>query len=114
MSAKSGRGGTGAYTYRRNRAILLATTDLCALCKHPGARTADHIISDPAWPRGADGKRLPGFDDLGNLQPAHGTSGAGRATIHNRCEICKKLCNQAKGDGRNRKPQRVQSRQWLS
>jgi hypothetical protein len=110
----SGRGGTGNASYRRNRALLLAANETCALCGHGGARTADHIIPDRAWPRGPDGKRLPGFDDLGNLQPAHGTSGAGRAVLHNRCPTCGKLCNQSKGDGRaHRRPVRPQTRRWL-
>ncbi len=109
----SGRSGTGASAYRRNRAILLASNDVCAICGHPGSLTADHVISDPLWPRGPDGKRIPGFDALGNLQPAHGTMGSGRATVHNRCPTCGRLCNQSKGDGRARRPSRPSTRRWL-
>lgn len=109
----SGRSGTGGSVYRRNRAILLAANDVCALCRHPGARTADHIIPAKAWPTGDDGKRLPGFDELGNLQPAHGTMGAGRHLVQNRCPTCGKLCNQSKGDGRQRRAVRAQTRRWL-
>jgi hypothetical protein len=107
----SGRGGTGNAVYRRNRAILLAQDDRCGICGHPGARTADHIVSDPRWPRGDDGRRLPGFDDLANLQPAHGTLGPYQPA--NRCPTCGRLCNQSKGDGRVRQVVRPQSRRWF-
>jgi hypothetical protein len=108
----SGRAGTGNAVYRRNRSILLATApDVCAICGHGGTMTADHIISDPLWPRGADGRRLPGFDELGNLQRAHGTMGPVQPA--NRCPTCRRLCNQSKGDGRRRRYVRPQSRRWL-
>ena len=71
----SGRAGTGNYTYRKNRAALLAQTTLCGICGHEGSATADHIVDDKRWPRDAAGQRLPGFDSLANLQPAHGTMG---------------------------------------
>jgi hypothetical protein len=108
-----GRGGTGNRRYRRNREVLLAHSDVCAICGHPGSRTADHIISDPLWPRDPmTGKRLPGFDELGNLQPAHGTMGPYQPA--NPCPTCHRLCNQSKGDGRrSRREVRPQSRQWL-
>lgn len=109
----SGRGGTGNRRYRTNRAILLARDQICGICGHGGAQTADHIVPDPLWPRDSDGKRLPGFDELDNLQPAHGTMGAGRGR-QNRCPVCLRLCNQSKGDGRRRLPKapRVTSRVW--
>lgn len=91
----SGRRGTGDRPYRRNRDRCLAASDLCALCGHGGAETVDHIIPDKFWPRGDDGKRVPGFDGLDNLQPAHGTMGVARV---NRCPVCGLLCNQVKGD----------------
>jgi hypothetical protein len=110
----SGRGGTGGAVYRRNRALLLASSDVCALCGHPGAQTADHIISANLWPRDERGKLLPGLNDIGNLQPAHGSMGAGRMVVHNRCTTCGGLCNQSKGDGRaSRGPRRPSTRQWL-
>lgn len=59
MRASSGR--TGNRRYRRNRAIILAKSDICHLCGLPGADTADHVIPY------ADG----GTDDIGNLRPAH-------------------------------------------
>lgn len=104
---KSGRGGTGNYRYRRNRGILLATTDRCGICGHPGSKTADHIIDDKHWPRDAFGKRLPGFDELPNLQPAHGTLQPGKV---NRCPICGRLCNQSRGAREQRRPQ---TRDWF-
>jgi hypothetical protein len=90
----SGRSGTGAWRYRHNRAAMLAASDVCWLCGHGGARTADHIITAKDWPPG-----VPGFDDVTNLAPAHGTSGSGRDRIHNRCPEpnCQKLCNQSRG-----------------
>lgn len=109
----SGRSGTGAYTYRKNRAILLAQNDVCWLCGHPGAQTADHVVVDRDWPRHeVTGKRLPGFDALDNLRPAHGTMG--NAAPPNRCLTCGRLCNQSRGD---RAPGyvtvlRPQSREW--
>ncbi len=106
----SGRSGTGHRVYRRNRDTLLAASDICAICGHGGARTADHIISAPFWPRDENGRMLPGFNDLTNLQPAHGTMGAGRATEHNRCPVCHRLCNQSKGSGPSRRPS---SRDWF-
>ncbi len=93
------RGRTGAWhrEYVRNRARLLATSDVCALCGHPDARTADHIVPWRRWPRDIDGRLIPGFNSLGNLQPAHGTMGPKQEP--NRCPTCGKLCNQSKGAG---------------
>lgn len=110
MTGRSGRSGTGSRPYRRNRAAMLARNDICALCGHPGARTADHIIPARLWPRDAAGKPVPGLDGPGNLQPAHGTMGSGRGR-QNRCATCGKLCNQAKGSGR--RAYRPATRQWL-
>jgi hypothetical protein len=89
----------------------LAATDLCGICHHYGSRTADHIVSDRDWPRLAGGKRAPGFDDLINLQPAHGTMGSGVNRVHNPCPVCGRLCNQSKG-ARTPPPRRPQSRNW--
>jgi hypothetical protein len=115
----SGRGGMGHRVYRRNRAARLAMPDgdLCAICHHPGAQTADHIVSDRDWPRDENGRREPGFDDVDNLQPAHGTMG--NIGPHNPCPTCGKLCNQSKGAGP--RPTRVtlqppakRSRDWYT
>jgi 5-methylcytosine-specific restriction endonuclease McrA len=107
----SGRSGTGARPYRRNRARLLAEApDVCGICGHSGTETADHIIPARFWPRGADGRLLPGLDDMENLQRAHGSMGAGRGR-QNRCPVCNRLCNQSKGAG-PRAP-RLSTRKWL-
>jgi hypothetical protein len=107
VSGRSGRAGTGNAHYRRNRGIVLGQSDRCGLCGHRGARTADHIISDRLWPRDRAGKRLPGFDELTNLQPAHGTMEPGRL---NPCPTCGQLCNQVKGARVRRRPQ---TRNWF-
>lgn len=104
----SGRAGTGNWRYRRNREIVLAQSDLCGLCGHRGAKTADHKISARDWPKGPDGKRLPGFDEVGNLQPAHGTMGG--LQPDNPCPVCGELCNQKKGAAVRRRPQ---TRDWF-
>lgn len=105
----SGRSGTGNYTYRQNRAIVLATSTTCGICGHDGSETADHIIDDQHWPRDMYGRRLPGFDDVTNLQPAHGTMGRGKIR-HNFCPVCGRLCNQSKGARVNARPQ---TRDWF-
>lgn len=92
----SGRTGTGAARYRRSRASVLADSDLCGLCGHGGARTTDHLIPPDRWPTDAYGRKLPGFDEPGNLQPAHGTMG--NKPPHNPCPICGRLCNQSRGN----------------
>jgi hypothetical protein len=88
---------------------LLATTDVCGICGHPGARTADHIIPARSWPKDATGRPLPGMDSLANLQPAHGTLGPGRPP--NYCPICGRLCNQSRGAAIVRRPT---SRDWFA
>ncbi|MFF2212877.1 HNH endonuclease [Streptomyces antibioticus] len=67
-----------AYAYRRARAQLLAANDVCALCGHSAATTADHDIPVS---RG-------GTHDISNLVPAHGAEG---------CLTCGRRCNQEKG-----------------
>ena len=99
----SGRSGTGNAVYRRNRALLLALTDVCGICGHPGSMTADHIIPPARWPRG-----VTGLDDITNLRPAHGTMG--RTGPHNPCPTCGRLCNQSRG---NRATRRPSSRDWF-
>lgn len=114
MSGASGRRGTGSRPYRRNRDRVLARSDLCGLCGHSGATTADHIIVAKLWPRDATGNMLPGFDAEANLQPAHGTMGV---IAVNPCPTCGKLCNQVKGDrvGPDDEPTpEPSSRRWLS
>jgi hypothetical protein len=55
---------------------------LCHICRHGGARQADHLIPlaerpDLAW-------------ELSNCRPAHGMPG-------NRCPVCGMACNQIRG-----------------
>jgi 5-methylcytosine-specific restriction endonuclease McrA len=95
--------------YRRNRRILLSLSDFCWLCGHPGARTADHIVSAKDWPCGPDGKHLPGLDALENLAPAHGTAGSRATGSLNRCPTCRLLCNTARG---TRSIMSARSRAW--
>lgn len=91
----------GGRPYRAARAQRLAMPDgdICALCLHHGAQTADHIVADRDWPRDTlTGRRVPGFDAVDNLQPAHGTMGGHQPDNH--CPVCGKLCNQVKGNRR--------------
>lgn len=77
---------------------MLAESDVCGICGHHGAKTIDHIITLANWPKDpATGRLLPGHDAVENLQPAHGTMGAGRTRLHNPCGICGRLCNQSRG-----------------
>ncbi len=96
MSTRSGRSGMGSRPYRRARAQVLAESDLCHLCGHEGATSADHIITDEQWPRDEYGRRLPGFDAVTNLAPAHGSMGNTGAV--NRCPTCGRACNQSRRD----------------
>ena len=99
-----------SWKYRRAREQVLAESDICGICGHYGAKTIDHIITLAQWPKNDDGQLLPGHDAVENLQPAHGTMGAGRTRIHNPCPICLRLCNQSRG-GDPVRPSR-HSRPW--
>jgi hypothetical protein len=105
----SGRSGTGGRRYRRNRALVLANSDHCGICHHGGAATTDHIISARDWPRGPDGRHLPGFNEPDNLQPAHGTMGNRASGGLNPCPTCGRLCNQSRGARPINSPR---SRKW--
>ena len=61
--------GLGA-DYQRNRALVLAASDVCWICHTRGADTADHVI-----PRVAGGTAA-----LDNLRPAHGRCNAKRGS----------------------------------
>jgi 5-methylcytosine-specific restriction endonuclease McrA len=100
----SGRSGTGNRRYRRNVQVMLAVNDTCGICGHPGSLTGDHIVPARLWPRGGDGKPMPGLDDPANLRPAHGTMGSGRGRLHNPCPTCGRLCNQSRGARVARRP----------
>ena len=69
---------SGAARQKRNRAIL-AKSDVCHICGHPGSDAVDHVI--PLAKGGSD-------TDPGNLKPAH----------HDvPCEACGERCNRSKG-----------------
>jgi 5-methylcytosine-specific restriction endonuclease McrA len=64
---------------RAENARILATSDTCGICGHPGSDAVDHIIP---LARG-------GPDTPANKQPAH----------HNTdCPTCGQRCNRVKGD----------------
>lgn len=67
------------YAYRKLRRAILAESDVCHLCAHPGADTIDHLIPIS---RG-------GGHDPDNLRPAHGV---------NSCTTCGRRCNQERGN----------------
>jgi len=93
--------------YVRNRGVMREQLPgVCHLCHHPGARTIDHIKAPAEWLRLY--RTLAGVDGLPNLAPAHGTMGAGKHRLHNRCATCGKLCNQS----RKNRPLRPAGRIW--
>lgn len=93
--------GSDSATFRRNRIIVLALSDICWLCLHPGAGQVDHVVP----------RRAGGGDDVGNLKPAHGHDDRmGTSGIDYRCPTCGLACNQS----RRTKPGPVpyRSRNW--
>ncbi len=83
--------------WRRLRASVLAASDLCHLCGHPGAREVDLLT-----PLSLGGDPL----DPANLRPAHGSSSP--------CPWCLRACNQSRGnrDGLPEATAPRQSRRW--
>jgi len=71
--------------YRRNRAIVLATSRVCVICGHDGSNSVDHVVPP------LDGGHPTSLE---NLAPAHGVEG---------CPACPprngkpRRCNQEKG-----------------
>jgi 5-methylcytosine-specific restriction endonuclease McrA len=61
---------------------VLAASDVCYLCGHPGSGAVDHVISRKLAPWLAL--------DLANLRPVHGSL--------SRCPWCRRACNEEKGD----------------
>ena len=96
MPAKEG--GPSGRPWRRARARVLAASDVRYLCAHPGAGAVDHVISRKLRPDLAL--------DPANLRPVHGSL--------SRCPVCRRACNESKGDratmGEQRPPR--QSRPW--
>jgi 5-methylcytosine-specific restriction endonuclease McrA len=91
-------GGPTGRPWRRVRVRVLAASDVCHLCGHPGAGAVDHVISRKLRPDLAL--------DPTNLRPVHGSL--------SRCPWCRRACNEAKGDRSGLPPsqQPRQSRPW--
>lgn len=89
----TGRRDLTSYRYRKQRARLLAESDVCHLCGHPGADVVDHL--QPVA-RGGDPY------DPDNQAPAHGVKG---------CPTCGRKCNGEKGAGQTA-PRLTTSRDW--
>lgn len=92
--------------YRAAVAECLANSDLCHLCGHHGARTADHIITVKDWL--LTHPTYDGVNDQSNLAPAHGVKGP---TL-NPCPICGRLCNQQRGARSLAHTPQHRSRDW--
>jgi 5-methylcytosine-specific restriction endonuclease McrA len=95
---RTGKGGPTGRPWRRVRAAVLAASDVCYLCGHPGSGAVDHVISRKERPDLAL--------DPANLRPVHGSL--------SRCPWCKRACNEVKGDraGLPERQQPRQSRRW--
>lgn len=76
----AGRRDLTSYRYRQQRARLLAESDVCHICAHPGADVIDHLrpVSKGGDPHDPD-----------NQAPAHGVTG---------CPTCGRKCNSEKSD----------------
>ena len=86
--------------WRRLRAKVLALSDVCHVCGHPGSQSVDHLIA-----RAVDPRRTL---DPSNVAPAHGVQG---------CPTCGRRCNQERGTGQPRRAGRPRppfrtSRRW--
>ena len=93
-------GAHGAEFYR-NRAAVLASSEICYFCKHPGARQVNHIIQ----------RRHGGSNRISNLAPAHGHDDSrGRSGIDYRCPTCGDACNQSRRNDES--PPSYRSRDW--
>jgi 5-methylcytosine-specific restriction endonuclease McrA len=93
----AGTGPTGR-PWLRVRAAVLAASTVCYLCGHPGSGAVDHVISRKVAPDLAL--------DPANLRPVHGSL--------SRCPVCRRACNESKGDrpGLPPRQQPRQSRRW--
>jgi len=68
--------------WRRLRAAVLAQSDRCHICGHPGSQSVDHLVARVDAPH----RTL----DPSNVAPAHGVEG---------CPTCGRRCNQSRGTG---------------
>jgi 5-methylcytosine-specific restriction endonuclease McrA len=91
-------GELSARPWRRVRALVLSISTVCYLCGHPGSGAVDHVISSKLRPDLAL--------DPANLRPVHGSL--------SRCPVCRRACNESKGDRATMTEQRPprQSRPW--
>lgn len=85
---------------------MLAASDICWWCSHPGAMQVDHLDH---WGAG-------GSNGVENLAPIHGNDQRKAGGLDYRCPTCGKSCNQERG-GSRRPPQTMQaplyrSREW--
>lgn len=79
--------GRSGHKWRKLRAQILESSDVCWLCGRPGATEVDHILPLSKFPELAH--------DIGNLRPAH------------------KTCNSSKGAGTGgHTTQMPRSRRW--
>jgi 5-methylcytosine-specific restriction endonuclease McrA len=78
--------GRTSHKWKKVRAEVLASSDVCWLCSKPGADTVDHVLPLSIYPELAH--------DISNLRPAH------------------RSCNSSKGAGRNYQPKMPRSRRW--
>jgi hypothetical protein len=84
-----------SYAYRKQRARLLAESDVCHICGHGAADVIDHRV-----PVARGGDPL----DPDNQAPAHGI---------NRCPTCGRNCNGEKGAAAQAS-RLVTSRDWYA
>lgn len=91
MSKHSAR----SYKYKINHAAVLAASNICWICGHPGSQTTDHVIP----------RSLLKDDSIANLRPAHGVQG---------CPTCGRKCNTSRGTGlkKKRSARPLGSRSW--
>ncbi len=76
---------SGRKRQERNTRIL-AASDVCHICGHPGSDAIDHVSPLGRATSAAEAKRLD--EDLNNLKPAH----------HDvPCPTCGERCNRTKG-----------------
>jgi len=92
--------------YRKAVALCVSNSDICHLCGHGGAKTADHLISVKKW--FAMFGNYEGVNAQTNLAPAHGTMGM----VENRCPVCHRLCNQSRGARALHHEPQPRSRDW--
>ena len=71
--------------WRKIRASVLAASDICGLCDHPGSDSVDHVIPRALCLMAG---RLDLIEHPANLRPAH----------HRRCPVCGVHCNRLRAD----------------